>query len=410
MSVRSKRSTLAALSGVLLLSLLGTACSSGGSGEDKPEKKDAKPPALKQLWAMDADSVGAVWQHEDTVAVAHGEALTGHAADSGRKKWELPLPEGASGVCLAGEQVNADGFGVVLLERKGDCDLLVRVDIRDGSLGWRKPLKTHHSGSSTRAKLSIDKVVTVGGMCRELEQFAVKDGARLPNPAKRGKDCFTALHDGSVLAVQHAPERSRQAGDGYRVDLEAYEADTGKKLWQRTVDGEDSTVRQIVASDPLTLATREGDTSNIRSYDSQGKPTPVVDSSAGEIGAIAAVGDGVLVLSQKGRWRAYDLREGKELWTRKKRGHFTPKIVQRDSLVSVRSIDDPAARDSTWVTRHDLRDPDKQQMLGTIDGPMVQLASWDAKRLYVMNEDQFEVYALPAKGKPFSRQGTPNPE
>lgn len=411
---------LTTLSGVLLLSLVGTACSSG-SEEDKPDEKDAKPPAMKQRWDLEADAVMALWQHGNTVAVLRREdsseggrepTLSGHAADSGKKKWSFSLPDSATAICAASEQVNSDGWGLIALERGGECSLLATVDIQDGSRGWQKPLDGYHHDFPDTTKLTVgEKVVAFGEICPTVLRFDVKDGTKLP-PLVKDEFCGGPVtYDESVIALRRESLDEQSDDEQARKNLELYETDTGRRLWRRSIDRDGRPA--ILTSDPLTLATKEDGKVVVKTYDSNGRPTPIVDISSGA-SDVAAVGEGVLVISQKGGWRAYDLRKGEELWSRKKGGHFTPKIVQRNGIVSIRAV--RQKNDSSlWVTRHDLHNPEKQEMLGTIDAEAIRVIGWDAEHLYVLNlahneGSRLETYALPEKGSRQPYRGTPGNE
>ncbi|AXK36204.1 hypothetical protein DVA86_30060 [Streptomyces armeniacus] len=393
---------MSGLAGALLLSLAGTACG-GGSEEGEPEEKDAKPPALKPLWELEAEGLRTLWQHGDTVAVARvtstkGEfSLSGHAADSGTKKWSFALPDGATSVCAVSEKVNSAGRGLIGLEKGGECSILAAVDVQDGSLGWQKPLDDVQSNSLKSSDLTIgEKAAAIGDNCFFHQRFDVQDGSELP-PLVKDDDCVLTK-DESVTAILHEPDDEKSGGKRAASTLELYGTDTGKRLWTRSIEGD--SLPEIIASEPLTLATSDDGRRAVETYDSDGKATAIVDDSSGSI-EVAAVGEGVLVIAQKGKYRAYDLRAGKELWSRKKSDRFTPELVKRNGIISIEESPEEAA--TFRLTRHDLRNPDQREMLGAVKSEAVEVLERDANSLYVVElpgvpGTLLAAYPLPDKG------------
>ena len=437
MTLGSTRPVLAALSGTLLLALLGSACTSGGEGKsDKPAAKTTKPPALKQLWKADfpsghpgTGSVGVTWHHEKTVVIKERDELLGYSADDGKRLWKVAPPPGSDGICALSTDVNDKGVGAVLFRRGNLCDLLAPLDVRVGTLQWQRPLKVDPKEQPERADhrgLSVsDKAVTLDLVCGDLRRYDIKRGKELSSPLKRDRRCAHEVeHDGSVIAALNDPvdaDTPEDRGTGFippqdgKAAFQLYDANSGKQLWNRPVERLGSDMQKLITTRPLTLQTEERGRVNVRSYDDKGKPKAVIGKT-GDLD-VEAVGDGLLIGSyaNKSKLHAFDLNSGKELWTRPK-SEFTPQGVQRGGLLTTRLVKqgERPAPTALWVTRHDLRDPDKQRMLGAVSAKTGQVApvGWHEDRLYVERRRagaqgiRLEVYALPEKGENTRYQGT----
>lgn len=436
MTLGSRRPMLAALSGTLLLALLGSACTSGDDGKsDKPATKAAKPPALKQLWKAGfpaerpgTGGVDVTWHHERTVVIKRGGELLGYSADNGKRRWKVAPPPGTDGICALSTNVNDKGVGAVLFQRDKRCDLLAPVDVRVGTLQWRRPLKVDPNDQLDRSDqrgLSVsDKTVTLDLLCGELRRYDIKRGKELPSPLKRDRRCAHEVeHDGSVIAALNDP-MDADTPDGRdtgwipppagKAAFQLYDANSGRQLWSRPVERLGSEMQELITTRPPTLQTKERGHVNVRTYDDEGKPMADIGKT-GELN-VEAVGDGLLIGSyaNKSKLHAFDLNSGKELWTRPK-SEFTPQGFQRGELLATRLVRQGKSPVPTalWVTRHDPRDPDKQRMLGAVSAETGQVTpvSWHEGRLYVerrragSEEIRLEVYALPRKGERTRYQG-----
>lgn len=437
MALGSRRPILAALSGTLLLALLGSACTSGGDGKsDKPAAKTATPPALKKLWQADFPSdrpgtggVGVTWHHEKTVVTQQSGELMGYSADDGKRLWKVAPPPGTDGICAVSTNVNDNGIGAVLFQRGKRCDLLAPVDVRVGTLQWRRPLKVDPNDRLDRTDqrgLSVsDKTVALDLFCGELRRYDIKRGKELSSPLKRDRRCAHEVeHDGSVIAALNDPEDADtpdDRGTGWippqdgKAAFQLYDASSGKQLWSRPVGRMGAEMQKLITTQPLTLQTKERGHINVRTYDDKGKPKADIGKT-GDLN-VETVGEGLLIGSypNQSRLHAFDLNSGKQLWTRPK-SDFTPQGVQGGGLLATRLVRQGKSPLPTalWVTRHDPRDPDKQRMLGAISAKagLVVPLGWHEDRLYVERRPagadgiRLEVYALPEKGENTRYQGT----
>lgn len=371
---------------VAAVSVLLAGCS-GSADEDGPDQRDAEQVrSLERAWDVDwldgDERVEEAFSAGDHVVVSTDHRLVGVRPDSGETSWSLPL----SSICSVSEPHPESGLFAVTWRRQGDkdgddrpCRQIGVVDPDKGAWQWRSKLTASMDELQAGTSLAIgDSTVTVITDCcySKALRFDLGTGRTLRTiiPADSGFDGWVST-DGETIATSTGLDLE------HNNLLRVYDADTGRRLWQRRVKelvGE-NVVAQVVSSDPLVLQTSDRGHGMLRAFHRRsGRPLNPVGPQFPRspnlnihvvgvhdqtlvmgFGAAAAIATGAVAL------RAYDLRSGVERWSGFPAAGGFSGLDADGRLVVVTNAQH--ADGATTVTRHATDDVDEFDVLGSID-------------------------------------------
>lgn len=224
----------------------------------------------KVLWSLPAPSGSAsletnelagLWLTDDTVVRATVMGLTAYDLDTGRRRWQLPMPKGAS-LCQVSPNVVDNVAAVIFGPTRGSgdrCDQVTAVDVTSGSRRWTTNLTETAANSADvldrLASVSIARGVVIAQDVEAIRGYATGDGKlrwSVGPPAGSAGDClpFKSFVDGGRMIVLLD---CRNRGNVSMIDTA-----TGRALWKRDTTPAEGAVEFIdpISVTPAVLASR----------------------------------------------------------------------------------------------------------------------------------------------------------
>lgn len=239
---------------------------------------------------------------------------------TGKALWTLPTPKGASEVCAAAPEPNADGVAAVAFDSGGnDCGFLVVFDTETGRTLWAKNL----AGDSRTISptIQVGRSSVVANMGSNLSSYLISGGGAAQwTLYSRGHDCGTDVDwTGSWLAA------SSSCSDVKPKDqLSIEDLDFGDSY---KFPGDNRDVELVAGDRPLTVVFQGKDDDSplsVQTYDEETKPQKAFTLS-GPLADIEFAGRTYvdpatsIMVSSYGSTTgagAVDLRTGKLLWSK----------------------------------------------------------------------------------------------
>lgn len=407
------------LAAILTLAVLAAGCS-GGDDPDPKGAANAESSSgggatssdLDEAWqvshdwyddkAADGGPWVLVWQTDDMLVFgdrrdAELGRLIGVERATGKEQWRLQLPDATCGVS---SRVNADGVAGLLIrkiegEDRGGCVIAAALDVRSGKLLWKKPIPPSPTGWTENMDVTVsDKTLSAAGYCGAI-RYRIADGR--PLPIVGDPNAYTCrleksdlpdkdvVVDGSlVVSLSH----NSWTCDGTNT-LEAYDADSGRRLWRRPVKGCAGVTADsargvgllgdgIVSAEPLVLDMRVRDVRGFRAVDGSGR-LPLIGQPTEQdlVGRddrptdVLGVVDETLIASTKDGLSAYDLKteEGMPasdlLWARPLTATEGVLGATTNGVLTLEETGQGEAFQQ-WLTTSGVRDGTRAERLGTV--------------------------------------------
>ncbi|QCW50700.2 PQQ-binding-like beta-propeller repeat protein [Nocardioides dongxiaopingii] len=409
------RTRLVTLALALVL-VVATGCS-GADDEDPgtqpPTEEAPVVAALETAWT--APSIG---QHDVVTVVANDDGVAAALDDgvvkidpaTGDRTWRVP----ARGVCTAREA--GDGSIVLTYSDRGPntpCRWVGVVDPVAGAWRWRTRMPEPMDDIPERAEAALqvgDTTVTVITACcySVALRYDLRTGRELRtvDPDVTGWGAWV-VSDGQLIATTSGLDRHS------RVRLTMRDADSGRRLWSRTVVElvEENVASAIVSADPLVLATSErGHQLMWRLDERTGEPlTPIGPQSIDHsLFATRSLGvhDGAVVVARgfqsplatgSGGLAAYDVETGAERWSGFPAGggfvgfdtEDRPVVLSGGGLTSTGAL----------VTRHSMDDVEDYDVLGTVETSAFAFATVVDDLVVVATGAGLVAHRLPDEGQ-----------
>lgn len=408
----------ARLAAVLTFAVLAAGCSgddtepkgatsgkaSSGNGANSSELVEAwqvshdwyeDEPASNSSWSL-------TWQTDDTLVFGGSDArglsrLVAVERATGKEQWRLQLPETACGLS---RQVNADGVAGLLIRKiegdnRGGCLIAAALDVSSGKLLWTKPVPPSPTGWAENMDVTVsEKTLSAAGLCGAF-RYRLDNGR--PLPIVGDADGYTCHLIKSDLPVKDVVVDGKLvvilSHNSWTCDrtttLEAYDADSGRRLWNRPVkectDVAEGSARSVgimdggvVSVEPLVLDMRLRDVRGFRAVGGAtglplvGQPTEQdlagrTDQRADVIGVV----DETLLVSTRDGLSAYDLKAedglpaSDLLWARPL---TATELVLGATTNGVLTLEDTGQGEEfqQWLTTSGARDGTHAERLGTV--------------------------------------------
>lgn len=421
-----------------VLVLLFAACSVIGDGDDKGKQEQGKPFAdpIDPVWEKEIGGgfLEAVHTGGDRITLSSKRVVMGLDPATGAERFRTRVEHCTSSA------PNVDG-DIALTQGRG-CRAVALIDGATGERKWRTkipPTSEYDAGGNT---VTVgDRTVSVVQFCDQVTRLSLETGTKLGVIAPKDRLCANEVAtDGDLIAVWRDAETGDTPDDhgtGWvaphagRAAYELYDADSGERLWRRIADREDGGLSEqaIVNAEPLYLALEENGRTETRRYSRTGpRPGPFLGRGSARGGAFSPLGvsDGVLVGSYEsngpggpGRYFAYDLETGDELWSRVHSGAPATKpdrspavlagvdgggVVLAHRHTDIDGEDGPT--NQWWFTRWDLRTGEDAGVAGWVADTENSLEIWQVAAGQVLgrSNDVVQAFRLPE-----SEQGTALP-
>ncbi|MES4905215.1 MULTISPECIES: PQQ-binding-like beta-propeller repeat protein [unclassified Streptomyces] len=373
---------------------------SGGTGSGDPSAKQSGPPAhaLRQKWQTELpeshvlgnlSGLPALWTTERGPVYADDNGVRGFDPETGKTRWTVKTPKGASEVCAIAPQPNSEGVGAAVYDAGGnDCAYLVVFDTETGRTLWSKNLSSGYRTVAPHVEVSEDTVVASIGV---VSAYSISGGDKKWTVHSRGYDCGNDIEwSAGYLAYSSSCSDAKPEDELSILDLRYGDN------WKFPNEKRD--VEMVVGDDPLTLVLvdQEGNDDAkryLQTYTDDGKP----DNSfrlTGKLGNVQfgntsiVVKDGSVLLSNyddTAGLGATDLKTGKVLWSKRQ----TREVGLEDGKVLALKAAEQLGGDPTLVSVG-LRDG-KEESRGVLYTPkhslnrvdMMSVGTWGDK-LYVI--------------------------
>ena len=305
----------------LVLTALASACDDAAPTEPAATADPAPGTAaqvgdLDEAWSLDREGETTVeeWLDEDVVVRSRPGQLIGHDLATGVVLWAHNFDDEQTVPCAASDALNADGIGGLLLEDGSQrCRTAAALDTRSGRILRQGDLGRQGLRQSGEVGVG-DTTMTAVTRCGRVVRFAL-DGRRLPQSIRprEGRCWWSARTDGHLVATFD------ESGVTDAATFSLYDADTGRRLWDRAVPPQRASVDGIFATEPLALAVTEDGQQRLQLVDADGRTDAILATTSDlhTVGfrPLGRVGR-VLVVGTRGptEVQGFDVRTGRRLW------------------------------------------------------------------------------------------------
>jgi outer membrane protein assembly factor BamB len=295
-------------------------------------------PALDILWKAPPDQQSGLkaqgaWLQDDLVIRARVDQVIAYDLATGATRWTYPIP-GQQVLCAMSRGTD-DGTGLIAYADEGkECAHLVAVDLTTGKPRWEQNIPAERLGSDTAPDtiaVAAGTAVVVKVSTMQVLGLGLREGKARWTLKQEG-DCryeAVAASGDQAIVLVNCPAKPPQ--------IRALDAATGSTRWQSPlqISGTSSNVRLLSAVPPVAGVREDGSRGRtmVQAFDSTGRPTTVYTANgnhnlnftnAGFDAAPARrvfVADGKLIgevdMPSGQGVAAYDLADGRKLWTTK---------------------------------------------------------------------------------------------
>ncbi|EDY48328.1 secreted protein [Streptomyces clavuligerus] len=195
------------------------------------------------------------WTAGDTVVRAVHRQITGYSTADGRKKWTLPV---GTDICSATFNASADGKVVIGVKdgtgERAKCLDLRMVDIRTGTVGWKKTLRTGSGFRSlTEFTLTISGDTLGAAGLGNSFGLSLRDGRPLFEGPATGCKPFAFAGGPRLLAAVSCPTKDWKKP---RQQLQELDAATGRVKWTYSAP-EGWEVEKVFSADPVVVSLKQ---------------------------------------------------------------------------------------------------------------------------------------------------------